>query len=57
MEDLEQMSTQQLSSLLTGVVPDGFSATPFDGEAATLAFIAEARKRDAIDAAMREDSE
>ena len=51
------MSTQQLSSLLTGVVPEGFSATPFDGEAATLAFLAEARKRDAIDAAMREDSE
>lgn len=42
------MSTQQLASLLTGVVPEGFSATPFDGEAATLAFLAEARKRDAI---------
>ena len=42
------MSTQPMASLLTGVVPVGFSATPFDGEAATLAFLAEARKRDAI---------
>ena len=42
------MSTQQLSSLLTGVVPEGFSGTPFDGEAASAHFLAEARKRDAI---------
>ena len=50
------MSTQQLASLLAGVVPDGFSATPFDHEGATIAFLAEARKRAAIDAAMREDA-
>jgi hypothetical protein len=37
------MSTQPMASLLTGVVPDGFSGTPFDGEAATLAFLAEAQ--------------
>jgi len=42
------MSTQPMSSLLTGVVPEGFSATPFDGEAASAHFLAEARKRDAI---------
>jgi DNA replication protein DnaC len=42
------MTAQPMSSLLTGVVPEGFSGTPFDGEAATLAFLAEARKRDAI---------
>jgi len=42
------MSTQPMASLLAGVVPEGFSGTPFDGEAATLAFLAEARKRDAI---------
>ena len=42
------MTAQPIASLLTGVVPEGFSATPFDGEAATLAFLAEARKRDAI---------
>ena len=42
------MSTQQLSSLLAGVVSDGFSGTPFDGEAASAHFLAEARKRDAI---------
>ena len=37
------MSAQQLASLLAGVVPEGFSATPFDGEAATLAFLAKLR--------------
>ena len=42
------MSTQPMSSLLAGVVPEGFSATPFDGEAASAHFLAEARKRDAI---------
>lgn len=42
------MTAQPMASLLTGVIPEGFSATPFDGEAATLAFLAEARKRDAI---------
>ena len=42
------MTAQPMASLLTGVVPEGFSATPFDGEAATLAFLADARKRDAI---------
>jgi DNA replication protein DnaC len=42
------MSAQQLASLLAGVVPEGFLGTPFDGEAASLAFLAEARKRDAI---------
>ncbi len=42
------MTAQPMASLLTGVVPEGFSGTPFDGEAATLAFLAEARKRDAI---------
>ena len=42
------MSTQPMASLLAGVVPVGFSATPFDGEAASAHFLAEARKRDAI---------
>ena len=42
------MSTQKLASLLTGVVPEGFSGTLFDGEAASAHFLAEARKRDAI---------
>jgi DNA replication protein DnaC len=42
------MTAQPMASLLAGVVPDGFSGTPFDGEAASLAFLAEARKRDAI---------
>ena len=42
------MSARPMAELLTGAVPEGFSATPFDGEAATLAFLAEARKRDAI---------
>jgi DNA replication protein DnaC len=42
------MTAQPMASLLAGVVPEGFSGTPFDGEAATLAFLAEARKRDAI---------
>jgi len=42
------MTAQPMANLLTGVVPEGFSGTPFDGEAATLAFLAEARKRDAI---------
>jgi DNA replication protein DnaC len=42
------MSAQQLSSLLTGVVPEGFSGSPFDHEAASAHFLAEARKRDAI---------
>jgi hypothetical protein len=37
------MTAQQLSSLLAGVVPESFSGTPFDGEAATLAFLAEAQ--------------
>jgi len=48
MEDSEQMTAQPMASLLNGVVPDGFSATPFDGEAASAHFLAEARKRDAI---------
>ena len=42
------MSAQQLADVLTGVVPEGFSGTPFDGEAASAYFLAEARKRDAI---------
>ena len=42
------MSAQQLASLLTGVLPEAFSATPFDHEAASAHFLAEARKRDAI---------
>jgi len=42
------MSTQQLASLLTGVVPEGFSGTSFDHEGASAHFLAEARKRDAI---------
>jgi len=42
------MSAQQLADVLTGVVPEGFSGTPFDGEAASAHFLAEARKRDAI---------
>jgi len=42
------MTAQPMASLLNGVVPDGFSATPFDGEAASAHFLAEARKRDAI---------
>ena len=42
------MTAQPMASLLAGVVPDGFSATPFDGEAASAHFLAEARKRDAI---------
>jgi len=48
MEDSEQMTAQPMASLLTGVVPEGFSGTPFDGEAASAHFLAEARKRDAI---------
>ena len=42
------MSARPMAELLTGVVPEGFSATPFDGEAASAHFLAEARKRDAI---------
>jgi len=42
------MTAQPMASLLAGVVPDGFSGTPFDGEAASAHFLAEARKRDAI---------
>lgn len=42
------MTAQPIASLLTGVVPEGFSGTPFDGEAASAHFLAEARKRDAI---------
>lgn len=42
------MTAQPMASLLTGVVPEGFSGTPFDGEAASAHFLAEARKRDAI---------
>ena len=42
------MTAQPMASLLTGVVPEGFSGSPFDGEAATVALLAEARKRDAI---------
>lgn len=42
------MSTQPMSDLLTGIVPDGFSATPFDHERASTTFLSEARKRDAI---------
>jgi len=42
------MSAQPIASLLAGVVPDGFSGTPFDCEAASAHFLAEARKRDAI---------
>jgi len=42
------MTAQPMASLLTGVVPEGFSGTPFNGEAASAHFLAEARKRDAI---------
>jgi len=42
------MSTQPMASLLTGVVPEGFSGTPFDHEGASAYFLVEARKRDAI---------
>ena len=42
------MTAQPMASLLAGVVPEGFSGTPFDGEAASAHFLAEARKRDAI---------
>jgi len=42
------MTAQPMASLLAGVVPEGFSGTPFDGEAASAYFLAEARKRDAI---------
>jgi DNA replication protein DnaC len=42
------MTAQPMASLLTGIVPEGFSGTPFDGEAASAHFLAEARKRDAI---------
>jgi len=42
------MTAQPMASLLTGVVPEGFSGIPFDGEAASAHFLAEARKRDAI---------
>jgi len=42
------MSTQPMASLLAGVVPEGFSGTPFDHEGASAHFLAEARKRDAI---------
>ena len=42
------MSTQPMSDLLAGIIPEGFSATPFDHERASTDFLAEARKRDAI---------
>jgi DNA replication protein DnaC len=42
------MTAQPMASLLAGVVPEGFSGTPFDGEAVSAHFLAEARKRDAI---------
>ena len=42
------MTAQPMASLLAGVGPEGFSGTPFDGEAASAHFLAEARKRDAI---------
>lgn len=42
------MTAQPMAELLAGVVPEGFSGTPFDGEAASAHFLAEARKRDAI---------
>jgi DNA replication protein DnaC len=42
------MTAQPMASLLAGVVPEGFSGTPFDHEGASAHFLAEARKRDAI---------
>ena len=42
------MTAPPMASLLAGVVPEGFSGTPFVGEAASAHFLAEARKRDAI---------
>jgi len=42
------MTAQPMATLLTGVVPEGFSGTPFDHEGASAHFLAEARKRDAI---------
>ena len=49
------MTAQPMASLLAGVVPEGFLATPFDGEAATLAFLADARTADAQWAAQSEE--
>jgi len=42
------MSTQPMSELLSGVIPADFKPPPVDLEAASLAYVAEARKRDAI---------
>jgi DNA replication protein DnaC len=42
------MSTQPIHDLVAGIVPDGFQPVAVDLEAASLAYVAEARKRDAI---------
>ena len=42
------MSTQGIAELVAGIVPSDFKAVPVDYEAASLAYLAEARKRDAI---------
>jgi DNA replication protein DnaC len=42
------MSTQPIAELVAGIVPSDFKAVPVDYEAASLAYLAEARKRDAI---------
>ena len=42
------MSTQGIAELVAGIVPVDFKPIPVDYEAASLSYIAEARKRDAI---------
>ncbi len=42
------MSTQPMSELVAGIVPPDFKPIPVDYEAASLSYLAEARKRDAI---------
>jgi DNA replication protein DnaC len=42
------MSTQPMAELVAGIVPPDFKPVPVDYEAASLSYLAEARKRDAI---------
>ena len=42
------MTTQPMSELVAGIVPPDFKPVPVDYEAASLSYLAEARKRDAI---------
>jgi DNA replication protein DnaC len=42
------MSTQPMAELVADIVPSDFKPVPVDYEAASLSYLAEARKRDAI---------